>query len=96
MFLGDAILVPITEVGSVASALGWMAACVAYYRISPAGPQRMVAAVGATVGFLMALMKIIPFVPGHFNGYEWLAFGIWSLLGLVLARQGRARERSIA
>jgi basic amino acid/polyamine antiporter, APA family len=30
MFLGDAILVPITEVGSVACALGWSATCAAY------------------------------------------------------------------
>src|SRR3954462_14689553 len=30
MFLGDAILVPISEVGSVASAMGWLAACAAY------------------------------------------------------------------
>jgi APA family basic amino acid/polyamine antiporter len=28
LFLGDAILVPVTEVGSVASAFGWLAACV--------------------------------------------------------------------
>jgi amino acid transporter len=87
MFLGDAILVPITEVGSVASALGWMAACAAYYRMSSDGPQRAVAAVGAIIGLLMALMKIVPFVPGHFTGWEWLAFGIWSLLGVALARR---------
>src|SRR5271170_6561483 len=35
MFLGDAALVPITEVGSVASAIGWLAACAAYYRMGP-------------------------------------------------------------
>src|SRR5207244_11001438 len=31
MFLGDAILVPISEVGSIASAAGWLAACAAYF-----------------------------------------------------------------
>ena len=33
MFLGDAILVPVTEVGSVAAAVGILAACASYYRI---------------------------------------------------------------
>src|SRR5271169_3842683 len=37
MFLGDAILVPVTEVGSVASAIGWLAACAAYFQMRPAG-----------------------------------------------------------
>ena len=84
MFLGDAILVPITEVGSVASALSWTAACAAYYRMCTPGAQRLVAAVGATVGLGMVLMKVLPFVPGHFNGYEWLTFAIWIFLGLSL------------
>ena len=30
MLLGDAILVPVTEVGSVACAIGWAATCAAY------------------------------------------------------------------
>ncbi len=47
MFLGDAILVPISEVGSVAAAAGWLAACAAYYRMGPAPRQRLVAVVGA-------------------------------------------------
>jgi basic amino acid/polyamine antiporter, APA family len=84
MFLGDAILVPITEVGSVASALSWTAACAAYYRMCTSRPQRWVAAFGATVGLSMVLMKALPFVPGHFSAYEWLAFGIWILCGLSL------------
>ena len=84
MFLGDAILVPISEVGSVASAAGWFAACAAYYRMGPAPRERAVAAVGATVGMLMILMKIVPAVPGHFSGYEWLALIIWSALGAGL------------
>ena len=35
MFLGDAILVPISDVGSLASAAGWLAACAAYYQMAP-------------------------------------------------------------
>lgn len=88
MFLGDAILVPITEVGSVASALSWTAACAAYYRMCGPGAQRRVGAVGAAVGACMVLMKVLPFVPGHFNGYEWLALGGWITSGLLLGRRG--------
>jgi amino acid transporter len=82
MFLGDAILVPISEVGSVASAIGWLAACAAYYQMRPARCERFVAAVGLTVGLLMILMKIVPAVPGGFTAYEWLALGIWILIGI--------------
>src|SRR3984885_12501667 len=89
MFLGDAILVPISEVGSVASATGWLAACAAYYRMRPAPRERCVPLVGLTVGMLMILMKIVPGIPGHFTAYEWLALGIWSLIGLALAWKAR-------
>jgi amino acid transporter len=91
MFLGDAILVPITEVGSVASALSWMAACAAYYYMTTSRAQRTVAAVGAFVALGMVLMKVVPFVPGHFNGWEWLAFTIWILCGAALAVRERVR-----
>jgi hypothetical protein len=90
MFLGDAILVPVTEVGSVASAAGWLAACAAYYRMGPPPRERLVAVVGMTVGLLMILMKVVPAVPGSFSGYEWLALGIWISIGLGLS----LRERS--
>jgi amino acid transporter len=87
MFLGDAILVPISDVGSLASAAGWLAACAAYYQMAPTRRQRLVAAVGALVGWLMILMKVVPFVPGHFSAYEWLALGIWIVLGAISARR---------
>jgi APA family basic amino acid/polyamine antiporter len=92
MFLGDAILVPISEVGSVASAAGWLAACAAYYQMRPTPGKRSVAAVGVLVGLFMILMKILPGIPGHFSGYEWLALGVWSLLGLGLGWRERARR----
>src|SRR5205823_5110377 len=81
MFLGDAILVPVSEVGSVASAAGWFAACAAYYRMGPAPRERLVAAIGVAVGLGMILMKIVPAIPGHFSGYEWLALAVWGLIG---------------
>ena len=87
MFLGDAVLVPISEVGSVASAIGWLAACAAYCRMAPAPGERFVAAAGVVVGFLMILMKIAPGIPGHFSAYEWLALAIWSLIGFSMSRR---------
>ena len=90
MFLGDAILVPISEVGSVACAAGWLAACAAYYRMGPPPGKRLIAAVGAMVGLAMILMKVLADVPGHFSGYEWLALAVWVLLGIVLGRTARA------
>jgi amino acid transporter len=87
MFLGDAILVPISNVGSLASAAGWLAACAAYYQMAPNHRQRLVAALGALVGLLMILMKVVPFVPGHFSPYEWLALGVWVALGAMLTQR---------
>ena len=87
MFLGDAVLVPISEVGSVASAIGWLAACAAYYRMSSPKGERFVAAVGVLVGLLMIVMKIAPGIPGHFSAYEWLALAIWTMIGLGMSRR---------
>ena len=84
MFLGQAILIPITEVGSVASACGWTAACAAYFAMRPSAIRRTVAAVGAFLGLVMILMKLLPAVPGHFTGYEWLALTIWMIVGAGL------------
>jgi basic amino acid/polyamine antiporter, APA family len=92
MFLGDAILVPVTEVGSVASAAGWLAACASYHQMRPSPGQRSVAIVGAVLGLLMILMKIVPFVPGHFSRYEWLALGLWVSLGIALKRSRRTAQ----
>ena len=30
------------------------------------------------------LMKVLPFVPGHFSQREWLWFGLWVLLGILI------------
>jgi amino acid transporter len=90
MFLGDAILVPITEVGSVASAIGWSATCAAYYQMGPPARERVIALMGLTVGVLMILMKVIPAVPGHFSKYEWLALALWISAGAVLGWREKA------
>jgi amino acid transporter len=87
MFLGDAILVPVTEVGSVAAAVGILATCASYFRIVKETRERVVAVVGCGVGLGMILMKLLPGVPGHFDRYEWLALGIWIALGAMSARR---------
>jgi basic amino acid/polyamine antiporter, APA family len=92
--MGDAILVPISEVGSGVGALGWMAACAAYYKLSPTARGRRIAALGVCVTLLMVLMKILPIVPGHFTPPEWAALLAWCVLG-VLARQGRRRPAEV-
>ena len=42
LLLGDSILVPITEVGSMASALGWLAACLSFWFVEPRLRMRIV------------------------------------------------------
>ena len=85
MFLGTSILIPISEVGAIASASGWTAACASYLALRPSAVQRGIAVVGITVGVLMILMKIVPAVPGHFSKYEWIAFGLWVAAGAIIA-----------
>jgi amino acid transporter len=86
MFLGSAILVPISEVGSVACAAGWFAVCAAYLWMRPRLADCAIAVAGALAGLAMMLMKFVPFVPGHFSGWEWLALGLWILLGTLIGR----------
>ena len=93
MFLGSAILVPISEVGSVACACGWLAACSAYLCMKPPSADRLIALVGAAVGLAMVLMKLLPFVPGSFTRWEWFALVLWIILGTLL---GNARNQQSA
>jgi hypothetical protein len=84
VFLGQAGLVPILEVGAVAVAVGWMAACASYYRMKPALPGRVAAIFGVLVTGLMISVKVLPGVPGHFSSYEWMALAAWVGLGLLI------------
>ena len=88
MFLGDAILVPISDVGSLASAAG-------------GGGLRRVLSNGAKPAptpdcRCWRAGRIAddpdegrPVVPGHFSIYEWLALGIW----IVLRYSGAASNK---
>jgi len=48
--------------------------------------QRAIAALGGLVALLLILMKLLPFVPGHFTRSEFLALGLWCLLGVLVSR----------
>ena len=91
--LGDAVLVPITEVGSLAAGVGWLSAAVAYLArqrhrgarddAALPGRGRAVAWLAAAVSVSIILMKVLPPVPGSFSGNEWVALGLWSALGFA-------------
>jgi amino acid transporter len=84
LLLGDALLVPVTEVGSMASAMGWFATCLSFWIVEKRASMRIVTGLGIAVSLLLFLMKALPAFPGHFSPAEWIAFGIWVTLGLVL------------
>jgi amino acid transporter len=87
--LGDAVLVPISEVGSLAVGVGWLSSCVCLLVLerSGSGARRRgrrgtrMAAAGALVAGAIIAMKVLPFVPGSFTRWEWTAFATWCALG---------------
>lgn len=95
VFLGEAILIPITEIGSMASAVGWLATCASYYRMESTLRERVIALAGAAVGGTLILIKILPSVPGHFTFYEYGALLLWIALGLALKRGGSKGSATI-
>ncbi len=84
---GDAILVPITEVGSLSVGVGWLSACAAWLARrqghASAGESASMAWLGSGVSVLIILMKVVPSVPGSFTAAEWIAFAGWSGLGFA-------------
>ena len=84
LLLGDALLVPVTEVGSMASALGWFATCVSFWLVEKRVGARALTGFGILISLLLMLMKMLPAFPGHFSRAEWIVFGIWIVLGAVL------------
>jgi hypothetical protein len=82
------------KVGSLACAVGWMSACAACWRLRTEASERALALVGMLVAAAMVLMKLLPFVPGHFALPEYVALGAWLVLGLVTG--SRAGKGTIA
>jgi amino acid transporter len=86
--LGSAILVPITEVGSLCSILGWLMTCLAYlkWRKEITARERIIAISGMVVAALLLLLKVFPAVPGSLGLWEYIALAAWLLLGLFLRK----------
>ena len=82
---------PISEVRSVASATGWYAVCAAFLCMRPGITDYLIALLGALVGLTMVFMKFLPFVPGHFSGWEWLVLALWIILGMLIGRPRTVR-----
>jgi basic amino acid/polyamine antiporter, APA family len=95
VLLGKAILIPVTEVGGLASACGWFASAVVLLLIEKALFPRAVALLGAVVSAALIGMKLLPFVPGHFSLAEWIALALWIALGIAAkqTRSSSARSR---
>src|SRR5262249_25137846 len=87
LLLGDAILVPVTEVGSMASAFGWLAACTSFWMVEKRRFKRALTGLGMIVSLVFFLMKVIPAFPGHFSVPEWIALAIWLAIGVALHRR---------
>jgi amino acid transporter len=92
LLLGDALLVPVTEVGSMASAFGWLATCVSFFLVERTLRSRALTSLGILVAALLLVMKLVPAFPGHFTQAEWVALAIWLALGASLhLRSSRLR-----
>jgi amino acid transporter len=87
LFLGDALLVPVTEVGSMASASGWLSACLSFWVVERQLKMRLITGLGIVVSLLLLLMKLLPVFPGHFSLAEWVALGVWLAIGFLLHRR---------
>ncbi len=95
-FGGDALLVPVSELGSLAIAVGWLAACVCFLKgvswngSRPGRGTMALAATGALVALALVLMKLFPFVPGHMSWPQYLGLAVWMALGVGLRKGGGA------
>jgi len=94
IFMGEALLVPILEVGAITSGLGWMAGCASYFCMKPPWPRRTAAVLGLIVTSAVVLVKLVPWIPGHFTWHEWIALTIWVALGAAV-RESRSRHREL-
>jgi basic amino acid/polyamine antiporter, APA family len=91
-FLGKSALVPISEVGSFAIAVGWFSASLAYAckpGKTPRAKRMLWGSAGAGVAGLLMAMKLVPFAPGGFTMWEYASLAAWMFLGSILWRRTR-------
>jgi amino acid transporter len=82
---GKQVLVPITDVGSFAIAVGWLGACIAYASGvggRPGWQRGLFGFGGAAVSGLALTMKLLPFFPEAFTRWEYIVLGGWVALGI--------------
>jgi basic amino acid/polyamine antiporter, APA family len=82
VFLGEAILVPITEVGSFTCTLGWAATCAAFC----CGATGKLSVIQRAVGIvgLLGAASLVVIVAAGFGFYEWLVSAVWAGCGAAL------------
>jgi hypothetical protein len=80
----------------MASALGWLAACVSFWLVEPRPRMRFPTGLGICVSLLLLLMKLVPAFPGHFTPTEWIALAIWLLIGAILHRRSKSASAILA
>jgi basic amino acid/polyamine antiporter, APA family len=80
--LGRSVLVPISEVGTLAGALGWLAASLAC-AAGAAGKSPGVRLLGVSGALVSAALAFVA-VQESFTAVHWLTVGLWGLLGKVL------------
>jgi amino acid transporter len=80
--LGETILEPISEVGSLTCTLGWFAACLAY-SCGAGGP---LSPLNRAIGFVGVVLTgiLVAIVAQGFGLYEWLVSAGWAALGVIL------------
>src|SRR5207253_3064402 len=81
-FLGRAVLSPITTVGSLAGALGWMAACLALSCGAGGATSRGTRALGLCGAVISLALAVV--AAWGFAWYQWLAVAAWAAMGLLL------------
>jgi amino acid transporter len=99
--LGESILIPVTEVGSLCSVLGWLVTCLAFLGWRGAGGtgvraprDRAVAGAGVAVATALLLLKVVPAIPGSFGRWEYVSFAAWLALGALFRRRRKDHLRS--
>jgi hypothetical protein len=44
---------------------------------------------------MMVFAKVLPFIPGHFTVYEWIALAIWAGLGVAISAPFQVQTRKV-
>jgi APA family basic amino acid/polyamine antiporter len=80
--LGETILNPITEVGSLTCVVGWLATCLSYCWGAAGRLTRLERAIGLTGAVVAGLFVVI--AASGFGWYEWIVSAGWALCGAIL------------